>query len=284
VKFTEIVSREMAVRLGKRAWSWHARRAAPIMNESSRHEGNAAQAPGDGEGWVEGRREDRGRLLHAKYSRYMQRWRKLRSVVHELAEVGARFTHHTSMPRGYDLLSWRTTLERDRATYRHYYFRNVIRQGRIEEEGRCVLSSCWLLGSAMPRRFPARQCAEKLPDYFTSADAVTPRTRGDPRRPPEVGGLLDLEDRERADRLQQYENSKDIYSCPREGLKDAHLPLHQSVQGVLVKEKDLKKTTYIFTLEDGAEVEVKATRSRETARNTRPPIVRRIKERLLRQL
>src|SRR5690606_199580 len=39
-----------------------------------------------------------GRILHAKYSRYMQRIATVApELVAELAEVGARFTHHTSI-------------------------------------------------------------------------------------------------------------------------------------------------------------------------------------------
>ena len=39
-----------------------------------------------------------GRLLHARYSRYMQRIAGVApQLVDELAQVGARFTHHTSI-------------------------------------------------------------------------------------------------------------------------------------------------------------------------------------------
>ena len=37
-------------------------------------------------------------MLHAKYSRYMQRVAEVApELVEELAEVGARFTHHSSI-------------------------------------------------------------------------------------------------------------------------------------------------------------------------------------------
>ncbi len=49
------------------------------------------------DGWRVGARVS-GRVLHARYSRYMQRIAETSpELVDELAEVGARFTHHTSI-------------------------------------------------------------------------------------------------------------------------------------------------------------------------------------------
>ena len=58
----------------------------------------------------------------------------------------------------------------------------------------------------------------------------------------------------------KYENFKDIYLYAHEkGLKGCTTFRFnpEAFQGVLVKEDDLKNTTYVFTLEDGSEVEVK---------------------------
>jgi len=57
-----------------------------------------------------------------------------------------------------------------------------------------------------------------------------------------------------------YEKFKDIYLYAHEqGLKGCTTFRFnpEAFQGVLVKEEDLKNTTYVFTLEDGTEVEVK---------------------------
>jgi ribonucleoside-diphosphate reductase alpha chain len=58
----------------------------------------------------------------------------------------------------------------------------------------------------------------------------------------------------------QYESFKDIYLYAHEkGLKGCTTFRFnpEAFQGVLVKEEDLKNTTYVFTLEDGREVSVK---------------------------
>ena len=97
--------------------------------------------------------------------------------------------------------------------------------------------------------------AEKLPDYFTTADDITPkRARGHPGRRAEVDRLLDLQDRERADRLQRTRTSRTSTCYAHEqGLKGCTTFRFnpEAFQGVLVKEEDLKNTTYVFTLEDG---------------------------------
>ncbi|HEX9140330.1 MAG TPA: LAGLIDADG family homing endonuclease, partial [Steroidobacteraceae bacterium] len=99
IKFTEDVAREMAL-AGWEAGLELAREKgpAPIMNEEFvitremlRKRPELAR-----DGWKAGAKIP-GRLLHARYSRYMQRVAEASpELVDELAEVGARFTHHTS--------------------------------------------------------------------------------------------------------------------------------------------------------------------------------------------
>ena len=58
----------------------------------------------------------------------------------------------------------------------------------------------------------------------------------------------------------KYEDFKDIYLYAYEqGLKGCTTFRFnpEAFQGVLVKEQDLKNTTYVFTLEDGSEVKLK---------------------------
>ena len=72
---------------------------APIMNEEFIVTKEMLRKRPDmaRDGWKPGAKIA-GRLLHAKYSRYMQRIAEVApKLVHELAEVGARFTHHTSI-------------------------------------------------------------------------------------------------------------------------------------------------------------------------------------------
>ena len=78
-----------------------------------------------------------GRLLHAKYSRYMQRIAEVApQLVHELAETGARFTHHTSIaPTGTISLSLANNASNGiEPSFAHHYFRNVIREGKKSKE------------------------------------------------------------------------------------------------------------------------------------------------------
>ena len=78
-----------------------------------------------------------GRLLHAKYSRYMQRIAEVApQLVHELAEIGARFTHHTSIaPTGTISLSLANNASNGiEPSFAHHYFRNVIREGKKSKE------------------------------------------------------------------------------------------------------------------------------------------------------
>src|SRR5687767_16031325 len=100
VAFTDNVSREMAI-AGWEAGVELAREKgpAPIMNEEFtvtramlRKRPEMAR-----DGWKPGAKIP-GRLLHAKYSRYMQRIAAVDpKLVEQLAEVGARFTHHSSI-------------------------------------------------------------------------------------------------------------------------------------------------------------------------------------------
>lgn len=74
-----------------------------------------------------------GRVLHAKYSRYMQRIAEQEpELVEALAETGARFTHHSSIaPTGTISLSLANNASNGiEPSFAHHYARNVIREGK----------------------------------------------------------------------------------------------------------------------------------------------------------
>src|SRR5205807_1000381 len=76
-------------------------------------------------------------LLLEKYSRYMQRVAQVApQLVHELAETGARFTHHSSIaPTGTISLSLANNASNGiEPSFAHHYFRNVIREGKKSKE------------------------------------------------------------------------------------------------------------------------------------------------------
>src|SRR5262249_32449781 len=129
VKFTEDVSREMAVAGWEAALELAREKGpAPIMNEEFTVTKEMLRKRPEmvKDGWKAGGKIA-GRLLHAKYSRYMQRVSEVApQLVHELAEVGARFTHHTSIaPTGTISLSLANNASNGiEPTFAHYYFRN----------------------------------------------------------------------------------------------------------------------------------------------------------------
>jgi ribonucleoside-diphosphate reductase alpha chain len=268
VKFTEDVSREMAV-AGWEAGLELAREKgpAPIMNEEFTVTKEMLRKRPEmvKDGWKVGARIA-GRLLHAKYSRYMQRVAEVApQLVHELAETGARFTHHTSIaPTGTISLSLANNASNGiEPTFAHYYFRNVIRQGKKSKEKVDVFSFELLAyrqivnAKAMP---DATNASEKLPDYFTIADQVTPSQHVDIQAAAQKWIDSSISKTANVPSDYKYENFKDIYLYAHEkGLKGCTTFRFnpEAFQGVLVKEDDLKNTTYVFTLEDGSEVEVK---------------------------
>src|SRR5258705_12743186 len=105
-------------------------------------------------------------------------------LVDDLAEVGARFTHHTSIaPTGTISLSLANNASNGiDPSFAHHYFRNVIREGRKSKEKIDVYSFELLAyrvlvnSRAMPGSTDAN---EALPDYFTAADQVAPRQHVD---------------------------------------------------------------------------------------------------------
>jgi ribonucleoside-diphosphate reductase alpha chain len=268
VKFTEDVSREMAV-AGWEAGLELAREKgpAPIMNEEFTVTKEMLRKRPEmmKDGWKVGAKIA-GRLLHAKYSRYMQRVAEVApQLVHELAEVGARFTHHTSIaPTGTISLSLANNASNGiEPTFAHYYFRNVIRQGKKSKEKVDVFSFELLAyrqivnAKAIPG---STNAAEKLPDYFTIADEVTPKQHVEIQAAAQKWIDSSISKTANVPTDYKYENFKDIYLYAHEkGLKGCTTFRFnpEAFQGVLVKEEDLKNTTYIFTLEDGTEVEVK---------------------------
>jgi ribonucleoside-diphosphate reductase alpha chain len=207
-----------------------------------------------------------GRVLHARYSRYMQRVAEAApELVERLAEVGARFTHHSSIaPTGTISLSLANNASNGiEPSFAHHYFRNVIRQGRKTKE-RIDVFSFELLAyrelvnqAAMPG---GTAPGDKLPDYFTTADDVTPREHVDIQAAAQKWIDSSISKTANVPTDYRYDDFKDIYLYAHEqGLKGCTTFRFnpEAFQGVLVKEEDLKNTTYVFTLEDGTEVKLK---------------------------
>jgi ribonucleoside-diphosphate reductase alpha chain len=207
-----------------------------------------------------------GRILHARYSRYMQRVAQVApELVDELAEVGARFTHHSSIaPTGTISLSLANNASNGiEPSFAHHYFRNVIREGRKTKEKVDVFSFELLAYRELvnPRAMPgSNNAGEKLPDYFTTADTVTPKEHVDIQAAAQLWVDSSISKTANVPTDYKYEEFKDIYLYAYEqGLKGCTTFRFnpEAFQGVLVKEEDLKNTTYVFTLEDGTEIQAK---------------------------
>ncbi|MHB8454038.1 MAG: LAGLIDADG family homing endonuclease [Acidiferrobacterales bacterium] len=204
-----------------------------------------------------------GKVLLAKYSRYMQKFGK--ALTDRIAETGARFTHHTSIaPTGTISLSLANNASNGiEPSFAHQYSRNVIREGRKTKEKVDVYSYELLAYRTLvnPDADPNSDNPEvRLPDYFISADAISPRQHVDVQAAAQKWVDSSISKTANVPTDFPYEQFKDIYMYAYEqGLKGCTTFRFnpQAFQGVLVKEKDLENTIYRFQLENGEVVEAK---------------------------
>jgi ribonucleoside-diphosphate reductase alpha chain len=268
VAFSQNVSREMAVAGWEAALDLAREKGpAPIMNEEFTVTKEMLRKRPEmiKDGWRVGAKVA-GRVLHARYSRYMQRIAEASpELVDELAEVGARFTHHTSIaPTGTISLSLANNASNGiEPSFAHHYFRNVLREGKKSKEKIDVFSFELLAYRELvnSRAMPNSQIpAEKLPDYFISADDIGPKEHVDIQAAAQIWVDSSISKTANVPTDYKYEDFKDIYMYAYDqGLKGCTTFRFnpEAFQGVLVKEDDLKNTTYVFTLEDGTEVEAR---------------------------
>jgi ribonucleoside-diphosphate reductase alpha chain len=268
VKFTEDISREMAVAGWEAALELAREKGpAPIMKEefTVTREMLRKRPEMARDGWKPGAKVP-GRLLHARYSRYMQRIATVApQLVHELAEVGARFTHHTSIaPTGTISLSLANNASNGiEPSFAHHYFRNVIREGKKTKEKVDVYSFELLAYRELVNKKAkpnAAQDTEKLPEYFIASDDVTPEQHVDIQAAAQKWVDSSISKTANVPTDFPYEKFKDIYMYAYEqGLKGCTTFRFNpaAFQGVLVKEQDLKNTIYRFVLEDGTVVEAR---------------------------
>ena len=148
-------------------------------------------------------------------------------------------------------------------SFAHHYFRNVIRPGKKSKEKVDVFSFELLAYRELinPRAMPnSTNPAEQLPGYFTTADDITPREHVDIQAAAQRWVDSSISKTANVPTDYKYESFKDIYLYAHEkDLKGCTTFRFnpEAFQGVLVKEDDLKNTTYVFTLEDGSEISVK---------------------------
>jgi len=268
LEFTEQVSREMAVAGWEMGLALSDEKGpAPIMEEEFEVTAEMLRKRPEmkKDGWKVGQKI-KGKLLHARYSRYMQRVASVApELVEKLAEKGARFTHHSSIaPTGTISLSLANNASNGiEPSFAHHYSRNVIREGKKTKEKVDVYSYELLAYRHLvnPKAMPfAEEPEAKLPEYFIAADDITPKEHVDVQAAAQKWVDSSISKTANVPTDYPYEDFKDIYRyAHQQGLKGCTTFRFNpaAFQGVLVKEKDLENTTYRFELEDGRVVEVK---------------------------
>ncbi len=268
VAFTEQVSRELALEGWRAALDLAKEKGpAPIMEQEFTVTADMLRRRPElrRDGYREGDKIP-GKVLHARYSRYMQQVAEQEpELVAELAEVGARFTHHSSIaPTGTISLSLANNASNGiEPSFAHHYSRNVIREGRKTKEKVDVYSFELLAYRELvnPKAMPYAEDEDaKLPDYFIAADDVTPKQHVDIQAAAQKWVDSSISKTANVPTDYPFEDFKDIYLYAYEqGLKGCTtFRFNPEVfQGVLVKEQDLENTTYRFTLENGEVIEVK---------------------------
>jgi len=268
VEFTEKVARELAIAGWEAALDLSREKGpAPIMLEEFEVTPKMLRQRPDmvADGYKAGDKIP-GRVLHGRYSRYMQQLAEVApALVEDLINEGARFTHHSSIaPTGTISLSLANNASNGiEPSFAHHYGRNVIREGKKSKEKVDVFSYELLAyrnlinASAMPF---SEEEGEQLPDYFITAEDITPTEHVDIQAAAQKWVDSSISKTANVPTDFPYEDFKDIYLYAHEkGLKGCTTFRFnpEAFQGVLVKETDLQNTEYTFVLDDGSEVTLK---------------------------
>jgi ribonucleoside-diphosphate reductase alpha chain len=198
----------------------------------------------------------------------MQKIKKIDpELVAELAEYGARFTHHSSIaPTGTIALSIANNASSGiEPSFAHNYSRNIIREGKKTKE-KVDVYSYELLAYRQLINSQASQHSDKseqqLPDYFISSDDISPKQHVDIQAAAQQWIDSSISKTANVPSDYPYEDFKHIYRYAYDkGLKGCttfrfNPEFHQ---GVLVNQQDLEKTVYQFVLENGEVVEAKGS-------------------------
>jgi ribonucleoside-diphosphate reductase alpha chain len=266
--FTERVAKEMALEGWRAALQLGQEKgAAPIMDEEFSVTGEmlAKRPEMRKDGYKVGKKV-KGKVLWAKYSRYMQQVAAEEpELIEQLAEFGGRFTHHSSIaPTGTISLSLANNASNGiEPSFAHHYSRNIIREGKKSKEKVDVFSYELL---AYRTLIDPEALTDNLPEYFISADEVNPVQHVDVQAAAQKWIDSSISKTANVPTDYPYQDFKDIYLYAyQQGLKGCTTFRFnpEAFQGVLVKEEDLAKTTYRFKLADGSAVEAKGNQQIE---------------------
>jgi ribonucleoside-diphosphate reductase alpha chain len=208
LEFTERVAQRYGSRLASKAGLHLAREKGPAPIMDDQFDVTAAmlfKQPDMVKDGIKVGDKLKGKVLMAKYSRYMQNIASVApELVESLIEEGCRFSHHSSIaPTGTISLSLANNVSNGiEPSFAHHYSRNVIREGKKSKEKVDVFSYELLAyrtlvnENAMPYGTSEE---EALPDYFMSSENITAQR---PRRysgsSAEMGRFVYLQNNQRA--------------------------------------------------------------------------------------
>ena len=187
LEFTDRIAQDMAVS-GLKAGLHLAREKGPAPIMEDEFEITAAmlfKQPDLAKDGIKVGDKLKGKVLLAKYSRYMQTVATVApELIDSLIEEGCRFSHHSSIaPTGTISLSLANNVSNGiEPSFAHHYSRNVIREGKKSKEKVDVFSYELLAyrtlvnEKAMPY---GTSDEEALPDYFMSSENIMPRAHVD---------------------------------------------------------------------------------------------------------
>ncbi len=267
VEFTEAVSREMALEGWRTGLALADEKGpAPIMDKEFEVTSEMlAKRPEMVDDGIKVGDKLKGKVLHALYSRYMQRVAEVEpALVKQIAERGCRFTHHSSIaPTGTISLSLANNVSNGiEPSFSHQYIRNIIREGKKTKEPVTVYSYELLAYRTLVNGDASAngEGENALPSYFSTTDDVNPTQHVDMQAAAQKWVDSSISKTVNVPTDIDYDAFKDLYLYAYEkGLKGCTTFRFnpEAFQGVLVKETDLAKTEYQFTLDDGSTVTLK---------------------------
>ena len=268
IAFTDRIAREMAITGWKQGVALAKEKgAAPVMNEEFEITAKMLrQHPEMAEDGIKIGDKVPGKVLHSRYSRYMQQLAELEpELIAELAQVGSRFSHHSSIaPTGTISLSLANNASNGiEPSFAHHYTRNVIVEGKKTKQSMDVYSFELLAYRQLinSKAMPYSETKEtKLPDYFITTDDITPSQHIAVQAAAQRWIDSSISKTANVPTDFPFESFKNIYmEAYDKGLKGCTTFRFnpEAFQGVLIKEKDLEDTTYVFTLDDGSTFEAK---------------------------
>jgi ribonucleoside-diphosphate reductase alpha chain len=268
VAFTEQVSQELAMT------GWRVGLATGQGEGPGPHHGagvrsdrqDAAAAPRDGRRWHQGRRQGEGQgaacplqPLHAAGGQVDP------ALVAELAEVGGRFTHHSSIaPTGTISLSLANNASNGiEPSFAHHYSATSSSAGKKSKESVDVYSFELLAYRELVNPAPCptpRMKPPQLPDYFITADDISPTQHVDIQAAAQRWIDSSISKTANVPTDFPFEQFKDIYmyasDSGAQGLH--HLPLQpRGLPGRAGEGEGSGEHQYEFTLEDGSVITAK---------------------------